>query len=513
MSDSDYIVVGGGTAGCVVAARLAARGSGVTLLEAGGAYSRILDVPLIGLWAWLRRPKRYCWDHWTVPQSSLGGRPVWFPTGRILGGSSAINAMIYCRGDRRSYDRWDLAGWRYADLLPYFRRAEDHEGGASEYHGAGGPIGVAPGRFVHALGRAFLEGCASLGIPLNPDFSGESAEGAGFYHLTQRNGRRSSTANSYLTGAPPELRVVVGAHVSRILVERRRAVGIEYLHGGALRRVRAGREVILSAGTVRSPQILQLSGIGPAQDLRRLGVPVVVDLPGVGANLQDHVRVPVICRVARPRYTSLSALLTAGPRYVLRRRGLLASNVADAAAIVRTGESAEVPDVRVVFKWRDMPQQPGTFVAFEACLIDPRSRGHIRLASADPLEEPLIDPAYLADQADRSRMEIGLGLARRIAQTSACREAGIGGELLPADRPLEEHIQEHAASSFHAVGTCRMGPDEMAVVDGELRVRGVEGLRVVDASIMPTTVSGNSQAAVYAIAERAADLLIRLPGA
>jgi choline dehydrogenase len=507
MNESDYIVVGGGTAGCVVAARLVARGCSVTLLEAGGAYSRILDVPLVGLWAWLRRPQRYCWDHWTVPQSSLGGRSVWFPAGRIVGGSSAINAMIYCRGDRRSYDRWNLAGWSYADLLPYFRRAEDYEGGASEYHGAGGPIGVAPGRFVHALGRGFLEGCASLGIPLNQDFSGASGEGVGFYHLTQHNGRRSSTANSYLTGARPKLRLVVGAHVSKVLIEGKRAVGIEYLHERRVHTARAGREVILCAGTVKSPQILQLSGIGPAENLRRLGISVVVDLPGVGANLQDHVRVPMVFRVARPRYTSLPALVTAGPRYVLRRRGLLASNVADAAAIVRTTESAEVPDVRVVFKWRDMPELPGTFVAFETGLIDPHSRGCVGLASADPLKKPRIDPNYLMDASDRSRMEIGLGLARRIAQTSGCREAGIGAEFLPADRLLAEHIEAHASSSFHPVGTCRMGTDEMAVVDRELRVRGVVGLRVVDASIMPTTVSGNAQAAVFAIAERATDLI------
>ncbi len=508
MNESDYIVVGGGTAGCVVAARLAGSGYSVTLFEAGGPYSRILDIPLVGLWAWLRRPRRYCWDQWTVAQAGLGGRSVWYPTGRIVGGSSAINAMIYCRGHPSSYDRWGVTGWKYADLLPYFRRAEDHENGASEYHGSGGPLGVAPGRFAHALGRAFLEGCASLGIPLNQDFSGESGEGAGFYHLTQRGGRRSSTANSYLAGARRELRLVVRAHVSRILIERERAVGIEYLHDGTVRTARAGREVILCAGTVKSPQLLQLSGIGPAEDLRRLGVSPVVDLPGVGANLQDHVRVPIIFGIAGPRYSSLPSLLAAGPRYVFRRRGLLASNVADVAAIVRTTASAEVPDVRVVFKWRAAPEQPGALVAFETGLIDPHSRGRVRLASADPLRGPLIDPGYFTDPGDLRRMELGLELARRIAQTPACRDAGVREEFLPADRPLSTHIQEHADTSYHPVGTCRMGSDEMAVVDRELRVGGVGGLRVVDASVMPTTVSGNSQAAVYAIAERATDLLL-----
>jgi len=507
-NESDYVIVGGGTAGCVVASRLAERGCSVTLLEAGGSYSRLLDIPLIGLWAWLRRPERYCWNHQTVPQPNLGGRLVWYPAGRIVGGSSAINAMIYCRGHRSSYDRWTVAGWSYVDLLPYFRRAEDHENGASEYHGAGGPVGVAPGRFRHPLGRAFLEGCSSLGIPPNQDFSGESGEGAGFYHLTQRHGRRSSTANSYMTPTRSGLRLVIGAHVARILVERRRAVGVEYLKRGCSSTALAAREVILCAGTAKSPQILQLSGIGPADSLRKLGIPVLVDSPGVGANLQDHVRVPIVFRVARRRYSSSVALASAIAEYVLRRRGLLASNVADVAAIVRTEPSAEVPDIRVVFLWRAMPEQPNTLVAFETGLMDPRSRGHVRLASTDPLQPPLIDPNYLTDPRDWRRMEIGIGLARRIAQTAPCREAGITEEHLPGTRALAEHIRENAASSFHSVGTCRMGADETAVVDPELRVRGVDGLRVVDASIMPTAVSGNSQAAVLAIAERAADLLL-----
>lgn len=508
MNESDYIVVGGGTAGCVIATRLAARGHAVTLFEAGGPYSHILDIPLVGLWTWLRWPRRYCWDHWTVAQPGLGGRSVWYPTGRIVGGSSAINAMIYCRGHRSSYDRWGVAGWKYDDLLPYFRRAEDHEDGASEYHGSDGPVGVAPGRFAHALGEAFLEGCASLGIPLNRDFSGASGEGAGFYHLTQRRGRRSSSVNSYLAMARPELRLAVRAHVSRILIERQRAVGIEYFQDGAVHTARAGREVILCAGTVKSPQLLQLSGIGAAEDLRELGISPIVDLPGVGANLQDHVRVPIIFRVAGARYSSLPALVAAGARYAFRRRGLLTSNVADVAAIVRTAASAEVPDVRVVFKWRAAPKLPGARVAFETGLIDPQSRGHVRLASADPLRDPLIDPGYLTDPSDLRRMELGIDLARRIAQTPVCREAGIREEFSPADRPLSTHIQEQADSSYHPVGTCRMGTDGMAVVDCELRVSGVDRLRVADASVMPTTVSGNSQAAVYAIAERAIDLLL-----
>jgi choline dehydrogenase len=509
---ADFVVVGAGTAGSIVAARLAEHGSGtVALLEAGGSYRSILDFPLASIWASRRWPDAYFWNYQTAPQAGLDGRPVWFPSGRIAGGSSSVNAMIYSRGHPRSYDRWELPGWSHADLLPYFRRAEDFEKGASEHHGAGGPIAVSASRFEHHLGRAFLDGCGELGIARNDDFNGRSSEGAGFYHLTQRRGRRACAANSYLRLArsSPHLRLVLRASATRLIIERDRAVGVEFVEHNTTRRIRASGQVILCAGTVKSAQLLQLSGIGPADALRRLGIIVAADLPGVGANLQDHVRVPVVFRLERRRPTSLPDLMAAVPEYLLLRRGLFASNVADAAAIIRTSPDAEVPDVRIVFSWRTNPQEPVTLVSLETGLIDPRSRGRVCLASGNPFDAPNIDPRYFEEDADKRRIQIGIDLARRIAASSACRNAGLREEFSPGSVPLPEHLQRHAETSFHPVGTCRMGSDAMAVVSPDLRVIGIEGLRVVDASVMPTTVTGNCQAAVMGIAERASDLILR----
>lgn len=510
--EADLVVVGAGTAGCVVASRVArSSDASVIMLEAGREYPRILDIPLVGLWASLRRPSRYYWNQSTVPQDSLGGRSLWFPTGRVCGGSSSVNAMIYCRGHPRSYDRWDVDGWRYHDLAPFFRRSETFEGGSSPHHGAEGPIGIGPGRFRHRLGLAFIEGCKALGIPANDDFNGASAEGAGFYHRSQRNGRRSSTV-AYLatTGPSSRLRVVTGTLVTRVVVAGGRAVGVEILRGRQREVVRARRQVVLCGGAVKTPQLLQLSGIGPAQELEHLGIRVVADRPEVGANLQDHIRVPVVFRVDGPRYTALSRLLAAGPRYLLQRRGLLTSGVADVAAIVRTGLDTEVPDVRVVLAWRTLPERPETLVSLETGLIDPHSRGHVRLRSADPTHAPDIDPGYLQLPADLERLRNGVALARRIAATPACRSAGVREEFMPGPRSdVVEHIRQTALSSFHPAGTCRLGTDEASVVDEALRVRGVEGLRVVDGSVMPTTVTGNAMAPVLAIAERGAELILK----
>ena len=508
-TEAEFVVIGGGTAGCIVAARLAEAGHSVIVLEAGGIYRRVLDVPLIGLWAWLRRPAHYVWAHTTEPQPHLAGRQLGYPSGKIVGGSSAVNAMIYSRGHPRSYDRWNLPGWTYADLLPYFRRSEDHENGASSCHGAGGPIGVSPSRFSHPLGQAFLDGWTSLGVPPNPDFNAARSDGAGFYNLSHRHGRRCSAAR-YVARSHPKLRIFTRTLATRIVFDGTRAVGVECLHGDQPATVRASREVILCAGAAKSPQLLMLSGIGPANELRELGIPILADLPGTGANLRDHVRVPVIFRANRRRYTALPDLAVAGIQYALTRRGLLTSNTADCAAIFRVGDAAEVPDIRIVFSWRAMPEQRGTLVSFETGLIDPHSVGRVSLASASPLDKPRIDPNYLAQPADLSRLQRGIELARSVAATPACRAAGIAGEFLPAAAPLEEHIREHALSAYSPVGTCRIGTDRMAVVDLELRVRGVTGLRVVDASVMPTTVSGNAQAGVIAIAERAADILRQL---
>ena len=512
----DYVIVGAGTAGCVIASRLAAAGGSVALLEAGGPYRRLLDVPLLSLWAWLRRPERYCWQNQTEPQAALDGRRILWPAGRLVGGSSAINAMIYCRGHRASHDRWqcpadsqaDAPAWSYEALLPYFRRSEDFDEGESVHHGTGGPIGVSASRHPTALTDAFLRGCAELGIRRTDDFNSDTAEGAGYLHLTQRRGRRTSSAR-YLDPRPDRGRPAVwlAAVARRVLFERGRATGVEVAVSGGRRVLHAAREVILCAGAVRSPQLLMLSGVGPADALRSLGIAVVAGRPGVGENLQDHVRVPVAYECTAPRPTSPAALARGAIRYALSGRGLFASNVADAAAIVRLDPAREIPDVRILCRWRVLPEHPSWAIDFEVVAIDPASRGRVTLASADPEEPPRIDPGYLTAAADADVLRRGVDLARAIAATAACRAAGIGAEVLPGAVPTLAHIRQQADTAFHPVGTCRLGGDAGAVVDPWLRVVGVSGLRVVDASVMPTTVAGNAQATVFAIAERAADLI------
>ncbi|MCC6590029.1 MAG: GMC family oxidoreductase N-terminal domain-containing protein [Bryobacterales bacterium] len=508
MRRPDYVVIGGGTAGCVVAARLAQRGFTVTVLEAGGPYRRILDIPSVGLWAWLRRPEKFTWGQSTTPQPALGGRRVRFPAGKLTGGSSSINAMIASRGHRSSYDRWSIPNWTYEDLLPYFRRSEDRELASSAMHGAGGPLGISPSRFPHPLGRAFVAGAVEAGVPLNRDFREEAAEeGTGFYQLWQRNGRRSCPANSYLRLGRPNLHFINHAHVTRIVFDRSRAVAVEFNRRGERHVLPFEREVLLAAGAVRSPQLLQLSGIGPAGELRTLGIPIVADRPSVGSNFRDHVRVQTVFEVNTARYTSLPHVLSAGFDYLFRRRGMLASVVVDAAAVFRSSPAAIVPDLRIVFGWRILPEQSKTFVSLEVGLMDPESSGRISLSSANPADPPNIDPGYLSREEDTTRILFGIELARRIGASKSCKNAGFTAEYLPGPQPPHEFARQTAESSYHAVGSCRMGTDQAAVVDPALRVNGVDGLRVVDASVIPRPLSGNSQAAVVAFAERAADLV------
>jgi choline dehydrogenase len=513
----DYVVVGAGTAGCVVASRLAAAGADVALLEVGGPYRRLLDVPLLSLWAWLRRPARYCWQNWTEPQAALDGRRVLWPAGRLVGGSSAINAMIYCRGHRASYDRWQSAGdgrsgaapaWNYEALVPYFRRTEDFEGDESAYHGTGGPIGVSASRHRTALADAFLLACGELGIRRTDDLNSGTAEGASYLHVTQRHGRRTSSAR-YLRPGSGLGRPTMWSRtqVRRIVFERGRAVGVEAAAAGRPVMIRAAREVILCTGVVRSPQLLMLSGIGPADSLRSLGIGVIADNQGVGGNLQDHIRVPVAHECADRRPTAPAGLAHGAIQYALTGRGVFASNVSDAAAIVRLDAGREMPNLRILCRWRVLPRHPAWVVDFEVANIDPASRGRVTLVSADPMQPPRIDPGYLTAAEDAEVLRRGVDLARAIAATASCRAVGIGAEVLPGDTATPAHISERADSAFHPVGTCRLGEDAGAVVDPWLRVIGVSGLRVVDASVMPTTVAGNAQAAVLAIAERAAEFM------
>ena len=431
-----------------------------------------------------------------------------FPRGRITGGGSAINAMIYTRGHPASYDRWNVPGWRYEDLLPSHRRAEDHENGPSGFHGTGGPLSVSSCRNRYALAESFVRGGVEAGLAANDDFNGSSSLGVGFYSLTQRRGVRSVPGKAYLQLAQRHqgFHHETGVLVSRVIVERGRATGVVSEKDGQSRTHHAG-QVILSAGTVRTPQLLMLSGIGPADDLRQLGIDVTADQPSVGASLQDQVRVPVAFRYDGASLLRPDRMVAAGIRYLIDQSGFLASNVCEAAAIACLS-SGSVPDVRVAFRWRVFPESGIPLVDLEVATLQPQSRGRVTLRTADPRDPPQIDPCYLTERADREALENGIALARRIAATNAMRKAGVGEEFAPGSTSLAEHVSQHTASAFHPVGTCRMGSDDDSVVDPQLRVRGIDGLRVVDASVIPSCVSANAQASVIAVAERASDLLL-----
>lgn len=508
----DYIIIGGGTAGCVVARRLADRASArVLLLEAGGPYRAMtLGTPLPGM----REMTRFSWKYFTAQQEGLAGRRLSMPLGKLLGGSSSINAMIYCRGSRWSYDQWAHQGhpaWSFAGLLPYFKRLERCHGTPCPWQGDSGPFDVSEPRHLAPFSRAFVEACLETGIPLNPNFNGETNEGTGFFQVSQRRGRRVSAATAYLNRAPAGLTILTGAAVQRIVLEGRRAVAVDYSHNGAAGRAAAEGEIVLCAGAVNTPKLLMLSGAGPAEELRRFGILPVVDLPGVGQNLQDHVRVPVLYESGRPSPGEMRYWVPAAIQYAVTRRGVMASNCCEAGAYVRSSPDEPAPDIQFVTHFQSS-LYPGT-VDLQFCLARVDSRGSVRLRSADPSAPPVIDPCYLAEASDIKRALAGLRLARRIARARSLAAFPLHGEILPgsdleSDRELVQYIRAAAETNYHPVGTCRMGQDAGSVVDGELRVHGLEGLRIADASVMPEITDGNTMAPVLAIAERAADLIL-----
>ena len=523
----DYVIVGGGSAGCVLAARLSEDpNTTVCLLEAGPADTSVLIHCPAGI-ALLARRGTASWGYQTVPQPGLGGRRGYQPRGKVLGGSSSINAMVYLRGQPEDYDAWAAAGnpgWAWADVLPLFKRAEHNERGASAFHGSGGPLNVMDLRSPHRFGPIFVDAAREAGHAVNADFNGERQEGFGIYQVTHKNGERFSAAKAYLTPnrARPNLQVITGAQTTRVLLERRRAVGVEARIGGQLRAVRARREVLLSAGAFGSPQLLMLSGIGPAEHLRALGIGVALDLPGVGRHLQDHPDVTLV--LDAPHLKDLFGLSAQGALAALRgilewrrhRRGLLTTNFAEAGGFVRSSASETRPDLQlhfVVGKLVDHGRKTvfGHGYSCHVCLLRPKSRGSLRLSSADPFAAPLIDPNFLADPADAERLVAGFKLMRRVLEQPAL--AGHGARELAtsaaarSDADIEAFVRSHADTIYHPVGTCRMGPGELDVVDAELRVHGILGLRVVDASIMPSIVSGNTNAPTIMIAEKAAEMI------
>jgi choline dehydrogenase len=526
----DFVVVGAGTAGCVLASRLTEDGrSRVLLLEAGPRdRSPWIHLP-IG-YGKTMFDARYNWRFETEPDAGMEGRKLYWPRGRGLGGSSSINGLIYIRGQPEDYDEWAAqgnAGWAWCDLLPLFRRMEHNTRGASEWHGAEGPQWCSDIGRPHELMEAIIRGAEELGVARNDDFNGARQEGVGYYQLFTRRGLRCSTAVGYLRRAAKRanLEVRTDAHATRVLFEGRRAVGVEYRRGTRLEAVRAAREVILCAGAVQTPQLLQLSGVGPAALLGEHGIPVVADLPGVGENLQDHLQLRLIYRVSGPITTnddlrSLAGRARIGLEWLLWRRGPLAVGINQGGLFTRLMPDAGRPDIQFHFGTLSADvaggaPHPWPGCTFSVCQLRPRSRGTIRIASRDPLAAPAIRPNYLSEQVDRLYAVESLRYARRLAATRALApylvEEHRPGPAVQDDAALLDFARRFGQTIFHPVGTCRMGSDAMAVVDPQLRVRGVSGLRVADASIMPSIVSGNTNAPVIVIAEKAAEIMGTVP--
>jgi len=516
----DYIVVGAGSAGCVLAGRLTENPqTRVLLLEAGGPDSaKEIQIPA----AFSKLFKTSVdWNYSTEEEPHLNGRRLYWPRGKMLGGSSSMNAMIYMRGNPLDYDHWKNLGndgWGFRDVLPYFKKSENQERGASEYHGSGGPLNVSDLRYVNTLTRAFLDAAEEIGIRANPDFNGATQDGVGLNQVTQKNGRRHSAADAYLRPAcaRPNLQIVTRAHATRVVVERNRATGVAYLCDGVARDARAAGEVILAAGTIHSAQLLLLSGIGPADELKLAGIPSLHDLPGVGKNLQDHPMVSVGYQCKQPVSLASAETLPNFLRYLLFKRGPLVSNVAEAGIFWRTRDGLQVPDMQLLFgpayyRNHGLGKSKEHAFGFGPTLIAPESRGSITLRSADPFAAPAIRANYLSHDSEMRVMIQGVRLSRELAHTKAF-EPFRGEELHPGtpattDEDIAAFLRAEVQSLYHPVGTCKMGNDPMAVVDARLRVRGLEALRVVDASIMPRVIGGNTNAPTIMIAEKAADMI------
>ncbi len=532
MTEFDYVIIGAGSAGCVLANRLTEEaGVTVLLLEAGGKDGSLLVRMPAGAGSLFKSRNAYNWGFETAPQTHLNGRRLWWPRGKGWGGSSSINGMVYIRGHARDYDQWrqmGLEGWAYRDVLPYFRRSEDFEAGADPYHGVGGPLGVSWGRSANPLFSAFVAAGREAGHPLTEDFNGRQQEGMGFYQLTIRNGERASASFAYLHPAlaRPNLFWETGARTSRILIEKGRAVGAEFVNkpGAQPGAVRVRREVILAAGAVQSPQVLKLSGIGPAEELRRHGLPVLLDHPDVGENLQDHLDVLLAHACTRPitAYTVNKGLnrLAVGLDYMLRRKGPGRENFLEAGGFLKSRAELDRPDLQLHFvnaivKDHARVEMTEDGYCVHACQLRPQSRGAVTLASADPFADPVIDPNYLAAEEDRLALRAAVKVVRDIFSQPALapfrgpeREPG---PTVRTDAQIDAWIRETAETIYHPVGSCRMGVDDRAVVDASLRVRGLEGLRVVDASVMPTLVGGNTNAPTIMLAEKAADMICARP--
>ena len=528
----DYIIIGAGSAGCVLANRLTASGRNrVLLIEAGGHDRNIWIYIPLGFGKLFSNPK-VNWLYSTEPEPELDNRRVIQPRGKVMGGSSSINGLLYIRGQHEDYDHWRQlgnAGWSFKDVLPYFRRAEDQERGADDLHGAGGHLKVSDVCEPHPLCEAFIAAAQSCGFPRNDDFNGPTQEGAGYFQLTARNGRRWSTAVGYLKEAKrrPNLAVASNALATRILFSGRRAIGVEYRQGGATHTAHANAEVIVSGGAFNSPQLLQLSGLGPAKILRELGIDVVADMPGVGADLQDHLQIRMLYRCTEP--ITMNDVINdwrhryaAGLRYLLSRKGLLTIGAGYAGAFLRTRPELATPDVQFHFLIFSADAAGATLHPFSGfmasvCQLRPDSRGFVRIKSSDPTVPPAIQPRYLSARSDCDCVIDGMKLLRRVMSQPVMRryiaEERAPGEQCVSDADLLAFARATGTTVYHPTSTCRMGSDPNAVVDERLRVHGFDGLRVIDASIMPTVVSGNTNAAAVMIGEKGADMVLEDAGA
>jgi len=526
-SEFDYVIVGAGSAGCVLANRLSANGKySVLLLEAGPKDTNLwIHVPLG--YGKLFKEKTVNWMYQTEPEPGLNGRQVFQPRGKVLGGSSSINGLLYVRGQHEDYDRWRQhgnAGWGYDDVLPYFKKAENQQRGGDKYHGVGGPLPVSDWRHADPLSEAFVAAAAETGIPTNPDFNGAAQEGAGFFQTTTRRGRRASTAFSYLRPAKgrSNLHVETGALAQRLLFDGRRARAVEYRQNGELRAVRARKEILVSSGAYNSPQLLQLSGVGPAELLKTHGIDVVLDAPGVGNDLQDHMQVRLVMRCAQ-RITLNDTLnhplrrIMAGARYAAFRKGPLTIAAGTSGAFFKTNPRLASPDVQIhflPFSTDKMGEKLHSFSGFTAsvCQLRPESRGSLRIKSADPTVPPEIRINYLATETDRAAFIDGIRILRKILSAPALKpyvvDEAYPGSKVSSDGDVLDYCRRTGSTVYHPTSTCRMGNDPLAVVDQRLRLRGIEGLRVVDASVMPDLMSGNTNAPTIMIAEKASDMIL-----
>jgi len=526
----DYIVTGAGSAGCVVAARLSESGRyRVLLLEAGGRdRSFWIHVPMG--YSKLYANARFNWMYETEPEAELGGRTLFQPRGKVLGGTSSINGMLYMRGHPADYDEWQqrgCAGWDWQSVLPYFKKSEDQERGPNEFHGTGGPLRVSNHPFRLELAEHWIDAAIEAGLPRNDDFNDGDQDGAGPFQSTTSKRRRWSTAAAYLDPARgrPNLTIAINAHATRVLIENRIAVGVAYVSKGVARSARARREVIVCGGVFNSPQLLQLSGLGPGALLQQYGIPVIRDMPAVGADLQDHFSVRFQFRCTQPITlndvaNSFWRRSMAGVQYVLFNAGPLASNGIAAGAYARSDDLQERPDLQLNFTaWsfagrdsKGVYPHPFSGFSVNAVHLRPEGRGSVGLASSNPLAPPAIRFNFLRTRSDVRAVTAGMRWVRKIAQQPALAPY-IAAELLPGadvntDAELEDAIRKYGVSNLHPVGTCRMGPDDDTVVDPRLRVHGIGRLRVVDASIMPSVPAGNTNAPTIMIAEKACDMIL-----